>query len=238
MTVLEKRQKREAQGMGGDRLSELARRGIMAYAERAILKDRSKALWRMGHGSPVPYELITGLWASHEARIKVSLDLIRWYVLNHKRFVFVPSAPRKRERITIGNALRPLEYAIVQTLRPDLEAMLETGGYRERSGVRQAMESFVAEVGDQIVMGIYKAWDAAPPYLFYAHADFAEIAAQIVIADSVLQEHRGFPMMIDLADTVCSTTFGADAFATSVQTAYASIGQPFRYLGERDTRSR
>ena len=54
LSVLERREKREAQGIGADRLSELARRGIMAYAERAVLREKSNAQWRMGHGSPAP----------------------------------------------------------------------------------------------------------------------------------------------------------------------------------------
>jgi hypothetical protein len=45
-------------------------------------------------------------------------------------------------------------------------------------------------------------------------------------------------MLIDLADTVCRTTFGADSFMSSVQLAYTNTGNPFRYLGERETRTR
>src|SRR5262249_14930280 len=41
-------------------LSALARRGIMAYAERAVLARKSRKPWRMGHGNPAPYELLTG----------------------------------------------------------------------------------------------------------------------------------------------------------------------------------
>ena len=40
----------------------------------------------------------------------------------------------------------------------------------------------------------------APPQLFYAHEDHADIAALVALADSVLQEQRGFPLLIDLAD--------------------------------------
>ena len=235
LTVLERREKREAQGLDGEKLSELARRGIMSFAERAILKDKSQARWRMGHGNLVAYELITGLWASKKERIQLSLDLIDWYV-NYKRFVFVPSAPRKRHWLMIGNALRPMEFAIVQTLQPDMEHMLETGGYRNESGVRPLMKAFAKDVASKIVIGLYRVWEAAPPYLFYAHVDNAEMAAHIAMADSLLQEHRGFPMLIDLADTVCSTTFGLDTFLPSIQTTYAELGQPFRYLGERETR--
>jgi hypothetical protein len=237
MTVLERREKREGQGLDGEKLSDLARRGIMTYAERAILKDKSQALWRMGHGNLVAYELITGLWASKKERIQVSLDLINWFVA-YKRFVFVPSAPRKRHWLMIGNALKPMEYAIVQTLQPDIENMLETGGYRNESGVRPLMQSFAHDVASKIIVGLYRVWEAAPPYLFYAHVDNAEMAAHIAMADSLLQEHRGFPMLIDLADTVCTTTFGLDTFLPSVQTVYAEQGQPFKYLGERETRSR
>jgi hypothetical protein len=237
MTVLERREKREGQGLDGEKLSDLARRGIMTYAERAILKYKSQALWRMGHGNLVAYELITGLWASKKERIQVCLDLINWFV-DYKRFVFVPSAPRKRHWLMIGNALKPMEYAIVQTLQPDIENMLDTGGYRNESGVRPLMQSFAHDVAPKIVVGLYRVWEAAPPYLFYAHVDNAEMAAHIAMADSLLQEHRGFPMLIDLADTVCTTTFGLDTFLPSVQTVYAEQGQPFKYLGERETRSR
>lgn len=237
LTVLERREQRESQGLGGEVLSELARRGIMAYSERAILKDKSNASWRMGHGSPAPYELLTGLWSSQVNRIRLSLDLINWFV-DHKRFVFIPSAPRKRHWLMIGNALNPLEFAIIQTLQPDIRHMIDNGGYRDESGVRPAMEEFYNEVAPRIVVGLYRVWEAAPPYLFYAHIDYAEMAAHIAMADSMLQEHRGFPMLIDLADTVCKTTFGVESFIPSVQTAYAEAGQPFRFLGERETRYR
>lgn len=238
MAVLERRERREAQGQGGELLSELATRGIMAYAERAILREKSSALWRMGHGSPAPYELLTGLWSSQRERIKVSIDLIKWYVLEHKRFVFVPSAPRKRHWLTIGNALRPLEFAIIQSLKPEIDQLIQSGHYREESGVLAEMKRFRDEVAPNIVVGLFRVWEAAPPYLFYAHVDHAELGAHIAMADSVLQEHRGFPMLIDLADTVCRTTFGADSFMSSVQMAYADAGQPFRYFGERETRPR
>jgi hypothetical protein len=240
LTVLERREKRGGQGLEEDdeSLSSMARRGIMAYAERAILREKSSAPWRMGHGSPIPHELFRGLWSSKGERIKVALDLIRWYALEHKKFIFVPSAPAKRHLLMIGNALRPLEFAIIRTLKPELDYRITTGHYREESGVPTELKKFSKEVGPTVVEGVYRVWEAAPPYLFYAHADFAEMAAHIAMADSLLQEHRGFPMLIDLADMVCRATFGVDEFLSSVQTAYTDAGEPFRYLGERETRTR
>jgi len=166
--------------------------------------------------------------------LRIPLELIQWYV-EHKRFVFIPSAPRKRHWLTLGNALRPMEFVIFQTLQPEIERLL-TGHYR--GDKLKAMEVFCRDVAPKIVVGMYRASIASPPYMFYAHVDYAELAAHIALADSILQEHRGFPMLIDLADTVCKTTFGTDTFMSSVQMAYADAGEPSRYLGERETRSR
>jgi len=65
LDLLHRREKREGQGQDGDKISELAGRGIMSWAERAILRERSNAPWRMGHGHPAPYELLTNLWANN-----------------------------------------------------------------------------------------------------------------------------------------------------------------------------
>ncbi|HYG82137.1 MAG TPA: hypothetical protein VD861_17185 [Pyrinomonadaceae bacterium] len=241
LTALKWREKRGGQGQEEDNdetLSGMARRGIMAYAERAILREKSTAPWRMGHGSPIPHELFRGLWSSKGERIKIALDLIRWYALEHKKFIFVPSAPAKRHLLMLGNALRPLEFAIIQTLKPEIDYRIKSGHYRDESGVPEELKRFSKEVGPQMIVGVYRVWEAAPPFLFYAHVEHAEMAAHIAMADSLLQEHRGFPMLIDLADTVCAATFGVDDFRTSVHTAYADAGEPFRYLGERETRSR
>jgi hypothetical protein len=95
---------------------------------------------------------------------------------------------------------------------------------------------FRDEVAPKIVVGVYRATRMAPPQVFYAHADHADIAAHIAIADSVLQEHRGFPLLIDLADNVCRTVFGQDTLRAPVETAYVEAGAPFKYVSERQTR--
>lgn len=237
-TLLENRKQRAAQGQDGDKLSELASRGIMAFMERKILQQASDAPWRMMHGSPAPYEILTGRWASDSKKIAKSLELIEWYALEHKRFISIPSAPRKLDWLTLGYALKPMEFAIVHTIQPEIEHLLETGGYRNASGVRPAMERFAHDVAPHIVIGVYRVSAYAPPHLFYAQIDFAEKAAHIAMADSMLQEHRSFPMLIDLADRLCAINFGASSFVSTVQMAYAKAGKPFLYLGERETRTR
>jgi len=217
-----------------DQLSTLGKRAIMAYAERAVLLKKSHAQWRMGHGNPAPYELITG--SGMPELLRQSLSLLEEMV-RHKKFVFVPSGPGARMLLTIGNALLPLQYAVVDTMQDSLQRIVDRGHFTgEWKELRKPVENFAKEVGSQIVVGTYRASAMSPAYIFYAHAEHVHQAALIAIADSTLQEHRGFPMLIDLADKVCGSVFGAESLTAPAQLAYADSGEPFQYLSERQTR--
>jgi hypothetical protein len=154
-------------------------------------------------------------------------------LIKHRRWVFITSAPSDRALLTLGNALYPLEFALVDT---PLQSMRNIAGGNLPPELQKKVLAFVEELGPQIVIGLYRASPSAPPRLFYAHRDFAHEAALIAMADSILQEHRGFPLLIDLADAICRATFGADTFNKMIQEAYVEAGAPFRYLGERETR--
>jgi hypothetical protein len=58
LAILERRQAQSEPDRSErrDRLTELGRRGITAYAERVVLLKRSQAPWRMGRGHPAPYD--------------------------------------------------------------------------------------------------------------------------------------------------------------------------------------
>lgn len=231
--LLARRKDRTATGVADkrDTLSELARRGIMTYAERATLLHRSTAQWRMGHGNITPYELLTG--SGNMALLAESLTVLRELVA-YQQFVFVPSSIKNRLLLTIGDALGPLEYAVVQTADQAMRRIVEGGRYNPES--RRLAERFVDDIGHQIAVGVYRASAHAPATPFFAHVDRMHEAAHIAIADSVLQEHRGFPLSIDLADIACRSMFGADTFDDAVASAYREQGEPHRYLPERNTR--
>jgi hypothetical protein len=156
-------------------------------------------------------------------------------IAGHRRFLFVPSEPEDRLLLTIGNALAPLEFAVVYRASDRLEAMLERSG-RLPPPLEQRLREFVHTVGAQIAVGVFRASRAAPPQVFYGHIDLAHEAGLIAIADSTLQEHRGFPLLLDLAHAVCRAAFGAEVFHSTARVAYASHGAPFRFLSERQTR--
>lgn len=236
LRLLDERQKRAGydQASKRDKLSDLARRGIMAYAERAVLMRMAAAPWRMGHGSPAPYELLTG--SGMRELLERSMELLR-VLVNHEKFIFIPSSPNDRMLLTIGNALLPLQYAIVATTEDSLTKIVDRGHYRgEWATLVNNVRDFAMNEGRKIVKGTFKASLLAPPQVFYAHADHAHEAALIAMSDSVLQDARGFPMLIDLADTLCGATFGRETLTRSTQMAYAEAGEPLQYLGERQTR--
>jgi hypothetical protein len=237
LNLLERRQHRtgfDAES-SRDRLTTLGTRGIMAYAERAVLLKRSNALWRMGHGNPAPYEILTG--SGMVELIDQGLDILNKLILEHERFIFVPSAPANRMLLTVGNALRPLEYAIIDTSEDDITRILNRGHYRGswKKAVAK-LEQFAKEAGPKIVVGVFRATPMGPAHMFYAHAAHAHEAALIAMADSILQEHRGFPMLITLADTVCGAIFGTESLVPQIQVAYGETNAPFRYQTERQTR--
>lgn len=215
-------------------MSELARRGIMAFAERAVLVHKSSAPWRMGHGSPAPYELLTG--SGMRDLLESSIQLLHELVMDHQRFVFVPSAAN-RFHLTIGDALHSLEYAIIDSIEDVVTRIVERGHYRGAwADMIPEVRRFAREAGSKVAVGVFRASAMAPAQVFYAHVDHVHEAALIALADSALQEHRGFPMLIDLAHTVCSATFGGNSIAELTKLAYVEAGAPYRYMTERQSR--
>lgn len=234
LELLQRRQLRAGIDQEGqrDRLTELGRRGVMSFGERAVLLRKSKAPWRMGHGHPAPYELLTG--SGNMDLLRLSLEVLRELILERRRFVFVPSAPGERVLLTLAEALRPLEFMVVETAEHRMHKILQEGHLRGEH--RERAESFTKEVAPEILTGVYRTYAESPPQVFYAHADFVQDAALIAMADSLLQPQRAFPTLISLADTVCSSVFGTQGFNSTIQMAYTKHGHPLRYLGERETR--
>ena len=218
----------------GDRVSRLARRGILAYAERMFLTRTSLARWRICQGAPTPFELITGagLLSPGESGMTYPLmqsgmAILRELILRHRRFVFIPRRAQDQDGalLTIGRALAPLEYAVIDTISDRIESVEQTGHYD--AGQRAALSGFREDVGDVVVRGVFRASRIGPPQVFYAHRDYVHVAALIALADSVLQEQRSYPVLLDLARTVCETTFGVDSFAPQLRVSYTDAGAPW-----------
>lgn len=232
LSALDGRRSNQGSATASERLSRLARRGIQAYAERMFLTRHSSARWRMCEGMPAPFELVSGagLLSPGEAGMtyplmEAGMDVMRELLLRHRRFVFVPKRARDGALLTIGQALAPLEYAVIDTINDQIEAIERTGHYDDYQ--RDVIARFRQDVGDIVVRGVFRASSMGPPQLFYAHRDHVHGAALIALADSVLQEQRSYPILLDLARMVCETTFGIDSFAPQLRVAHTDAGAPW-----------
>jgi hypothetical protein len=210
-------------------------RAIMEYGERYLLTERSKKPWRMGHGIPMPYEMMTG--SGSTKIIDLSLELLPKLLGEHKKFLFVPSETTDFAVKSVANALRPLQYAVLHNTRDIINRYLRDSYRGEYRKYRERLAAFREDVASKVLIGVYKASSFAPGNIFYAHEDHVHEAALISMADSALQEHRGFPNLIDIADRLCRGTFDPSGIAASVNAVFAAKGEPFRYLLERATRA-
>jgi hypothetical protein len=212
-----------------DLLSELARRGIRAYAERAVLTDRSKAEWRMGQGNPCSREMLSG--SNYMPLLRASLAVLRRLIQGHKKFVFVPRVLNEQGYLTIGDALKAGEYAILHTIEADSTLFVERWHYD--AGIGDEALEFVRECCPDVFVGLFRASELAPPRLFYAHREHVHMAAHIAMADSILRPERGFPMLLDVADASCRGVFGPESFQGLVNDAYTRAGSTFHYFSGR-----
>lgn len=226
-------QERDPGGSGRDPhaqvVAELGRRGLATYAQRAVLAQ-SNAPWRMGRGAPAPFELLSGSGAMR--LVEPAVTVLRELLLEHRRFVFVPETTRERGLLTIGNALRPLEFAVLRLLRPEIEDVVDRGHLRGEQ--RRLAEAFVDDAGGEVAVGVFRASRWAPPRVFYAPAEreLCAQAATVALADAVLQEHRGYPLLLDMARQFCVSAFGREDFEGPIRSAYAAHDRGVPYLSE------
>ena len=236
-----RRKRRSGDGSDDDSmpLSDLLCRALMIYGERAMLADRSDRVWRLGHGSPMPHEMLVG--SGREELTWASLNVLRGLLEGHKKFIFVPSEISDNAVLTIANSLKPLQYAVLRNTRDIIEGYISNSSYErphyKQKGIYQALRAFQEEVGSKVVLCVYRTSWFSPGGVFYAHEEHVHSAAQIVMADSALQEHRGFPNLIDIADRMCRGMFDSGGVAAQVHSVLARSGAPFRYFNERFTRS-
>jgi hypothetical protein len=155
----------------------------------------------------------------------------------HQRFVFVDRVGRNRVLLCVGAGLRPLEFAIVSTLGDLLEPFFENFWPNARADVDQHwdgefltpnewVQRFRDRIASQVVVGVYRATLLGPPCIFYAHTAHARLAAQLAIADSTFQEHRGFPMLLDMAGQLCRSVYGGGSLAQLADAIYHSRAFP------------
>jgi hypothetical protein len=173
--------------------------------------------------------------------------VLRELVEVHQKFLFVAGEPREALFRTIGQALRPMEYAIIGTLDERLDTWLHQERFKIGVSTRLMWDEelitpaewiprVIERVASKIVVGLFRPTILAPAQSFYAHIDHSDIAGHIALADSMLKE-QGTSMLLEMAHRVCTSVFG-ESLEALAQSAYIAAGAHNRFLGGRFHRVR
>lgn len=218
-----------------EEVSDMVVRALMLYREReAGLDGRFKQAYVMFHGPLLPFELMTGLgrWRALESTLGVLERLIL-----EKRFFSVISTTAYQDYLTFGRAIERNQYLTAANYTvghhiADNKDFMARDKWRDEEFTR--MQRFLRDYAEQIWIGVIRVSDR--PYVFHAHKDIFDLAAAIIARDAMHQRERGFPLLIDYADTLCSHYFSPADFSNMMEYELARHGEFLSEAPERRLR--
>ncbi len=205
-------------------VSQMVLRAVMGYCERDLLLSRPQE-WKLLQGELLPYELRTGLgnWKILDTTIKLGKKLIEakkviaitedttWGYLNYVGYSL--------EKGQFMEAPQDLKWELEKYLDGDKDLGVEGAHFNPTDAKK--FRDFIDSHADQIKMGIYRV--GFKPYVFYAHRDHFDEAAAIIMADSLNQPMRGYPLLLDYADNLAKGMLSQGDFQRQIMSRIAMI---------------
>jgi hypothetical protein len=221
-----------------DNLSDMHLRGIMMYREReAGMDPKFDGKYILYHGPMLPFELMSGL--GRLRALDVTLDLLK-KVVDSKRCMSVISTSSFKDYTYFGLALEngqyltSPEYTLEHHLTTTSDFLTWSNKWREEEKTK--VEDFIKNYASNILIGVIKISER--PYVFQAHKDIFDLAAAIIARDSMFQREKGFPLLIDYADNLCTEYFSGAQFNRMVDWELAKSDSYLRESGERRMREK
>ena len=217
-------------------LSDIHLRGIMLYKERESgMNPKFDGKYVMYHGPMLPFELMSDL--GRLRALDTTLEILR-KVVRSESSMSVISTTTHRDLMYFGLAIKSGQYVT----HPDwnLEHYFATSSdlltYRDkwRDDEIRKVENFIKDYGSQVRIGVIRVGER--PYVFHAHEKIFDLAASIIIRDAMLQREKGFPLLIDYADTLCSQYFASAQFNGMMDWQLAQTNTYLRESSERKMR--
>ena len=219
-------------------LSDMHLRGLMMYREReAGMNSRFDGKYIMYHGPLMPFEMMSGL--GRLRALDTTLDMLKRMVRS-KRVMSVISAPLHRDYAYFGLAIEDGQYFtypkndLKNHLLHATEFVNQRGKWRDDE--LKKVEEFISDYATRILIGVIRIGQR--PYVFHAHKDIFDTAAGIIARDSMFQREKGFPLLIDYADNLCSEYFPNTQFARIMDLELAKTNLYLRESGERRMRAK
>ena len=221
-----------------DNLSDMHLRGLMMYREREVGMDPKFAgKYILYHGPLMPFELMSGL--GRLRALDVTLDMLR-RIVRSKRAISIISSSAYKEYYYYGLAMEKGQYMMhpQYDLGRHLRQERNFVSMREkwRDDEFEKVDNFIKNYASQIRIGVIRMGQR--PYVFHAHKDIFDTAAGIIARDSMFQREKGFPLLIDYADNLCTEHFSDAQFGRMMDWELAKKDLYLRESGERRMRSK
>lgn len=205
-------------------------RAALQVRERELgLDDQFKQKFKIYHGPLIPFEMLANPGKAELKLLDVTLEILEKIITNKKCFSIV-SRSQNDAYIRIGLSLNKGEYiqlkkSVGLEMIEDRTLLKDKDRWREDDYMM--VNNFVNSRATSIKVGLIKI--SQRPYVFHAHEEIFDLAARIIYRDSLFQKEKGFPLLVDYADNLCSTFFKASDFNKIIEYQLAKEGE---YLSE------
>lgn len=214
-------------------------RAILLYRERELgLGDNFKDKYKLYHGPLLPFELLANPGKAEMKILDVTLEILQRLVQNKKCFSII-SRSQNDAYIRLGLSLNPGEYIelrknVGKELIEDRSLVSKPEKWRDEEYIQ--VTDFLNTGAAKLKVGLIKI--SHRPYVFHAHQENFDLAAQIIARDSYYQREKGFPLLIDYADTLCTSFFKAGDFNKIIEYQLASKGEYLFEMSEENLRQK
>lgn len=214
-------------------------RAVLLYRERELgLNDKFKDKFKIYHGPLLPFELMANPGRAELNILKVTLPILQKLISNKKCFSII-SRSQNDAYIRLGLSLNKGEYIslkkdVGKELIEDRSLISKPEKWREEDF--DYVSNFLIRDASKLKIGIIKI--SHRPYVFHAHQDNFDLAARIIARDSLFQKEKGFPLLIDYADNLCSTYFKASDFNKIIEYQLAKEGEFLTEMSEEALRQK
>lgn len=214
-------------------------RAVLLFRERELgLKEHFENKYKLFHGPLLPFELMANPGRAELNVLRSTLPILQQLIKNKKCFSII-SRSQNDAYIRLGLSLNKGEYfALKKDVGRELieDRSLISKPEKWRDEDFEYISNFLTTSASKLKIGIIKI--SHRPYVFHAHEDNFDLAARIIARDSCFQKEKGFPLLIDYADNLCSTYFKASDFNKIIEYQLAKEGEYLSEMSEETLRQK
>lgn len=214
-------------------------RAALQVKERELgLSDYFRDKYIIFHGPLIPFEMLANPGKAELKILDVTLDILEKIIINKKCFSIV-SRSQNDAYIRLGLSLNQGEYVQLKKslgleIIEDRQIIKEKDKWREEDFLK--VNNFINQRAMKIKVGVIKI--SHRPYVFHAHEEVFDLAARIIARDALFQKEKGFPLLVDYADNLCSTYFKANDFNKIIEYQLAKEGEFLSEMSEDTLRQK